>query len=123
MVAVFSSAQDSENWPGVVKVSEDSVLYLDFIAVLKLNESLSALSTATQQANLQVSALTGRVDTLDFAVSEGDASQAEVKELPVRKNQLKQWRRYNRDLGRVPGQPGWPDSHSWPTQPESYLGV
>jgi hypothetical protein len=74
VVAIFSSVQDSEDWPGVVEVDEESGLYLDFLAGLKLNESLSSLSSATQKANLQVSVLAGRVDTLNFAVSEGDAS-------------------------------------------------
>lgn len=119
VVAVFSSVQDSEDWPGVIEVDEGSVLYLDFLAGLKLNESMSALSAATQKANMQVSVLAGRVDTLDFAVSEGDASPAELEELPLRKKQLKSWRRYNLDLSRVSGLPGWPDSPSWPSQPES----
>ncbi|WP_330214909.1 hypothetical protein [Pseudomonas sp. AM8] len=123
VVAVFSSVQDSEDWPGVVEVDEESGLYLDFLAGLKLNESLSALGSATQKANLQVSVLAGRLDTLDFAVSEGDASPSELEELPLRKEQLQLWRRYNLDLGRVPGLPGWPDSPSWPSKPESYFGV
>ena len=123
VVAVFSSDQDSEDCPGVIEISEDNKLYLDFLALLKLNESLSALSAAIQKANLQVIALSGRVDTLDFAVSEGDASPDEAAELPIRKGQLKLWRKYNLDLGRITGQEQWPQNPSWPIEPEPYSGA
>lgn len=79
-------------------------------------------------ANAQVTALQGRVNTLDYLINQQDPDDedyiaptaAEIAELPVRKAQLKSWNSYNVKLGRVSTQATWPSAPVWPVQPEPY---
>jgi hypothetical protein len=88
-------------------------------------DQLNALS---RQANAQVTALAGRVSTLDYLVNGQDEedpdyiapTQAEVDELPQRKAQLKVWNSYTVKLGRVKTAAGWPANPTWPVMPEPY---
>ncbi|MEX5551715.1 hypothetical protein [Pseudomonas pergaminensis] len=120
VASVFTCDQDPNDWPGVVELQEDDPLYVSFLASMASIEIVSKLSYLTSQANAQVSALNGRIDTLSFAISGNDASKTEVDELPVRIDQLKEWRQYNLDLSRVPAQASWPHSAQWPDQPDIY---
>lgn len=120
IVSVFSCAQDPLDWPEVVELQEDDQLYVTFLENMVAIEIKSKLSYLTSQANAQVSALNGRIDTLNFAISGNDASKTEIDELPVRVEQLKEWRQYNLDIGRVPAQAAWPHSAQWPAQPDTY---
>lgn len=71
-------------------------------------------------ANAQVTALQGRVDTLNDAVDLEMATPAEIAEQPVRAAQLKAWKTYRILVGRVSTQATWPSAPSWPVQPETY---
>lgn len=86
------------------------------------------LNALTRQANAQVTALAGRVATLDFLVNGQDEEDpdyiaptaADVAELTQRKTQLKQWNTYNVKLGKVKAAAGWPANPTWPVMPEPY---
>lgn len=123
VVAVFASAQDEADFPGVVEMQEVDQLYLAFQRKIALIEITSYLNTLVSNANRQVSSLSGRIDTLEFAVETDEATQDEVAELSLRKSQLKLWRQYNLKLGRVSSQEQWPQSPSWPIEPEPYSGA
>lgn len=90
--------------------------------------STDELQSRQRQANAQVTALSGRVATLDYLINQQDPddedyiepSAAEIAELPVRKAQLKSWNSYNVKLGRVSAAAGWPSAPAWPTMPEPY---
>lgn len=90
--------------------------------------STEELQRRQRQANAQVTALSGRVTTLDYLINQQDPDDedyiaptpAEIAELPVRKAQLKSWNSYNVKLGRVSTAAGWPQKPAWPVMPEPY---
>lgn len=75
------------------------------------------LQTLTWAAQAQKSALTNRVSTLNDAVELEMATPEELIELPKRKAQLVEWKRYAIMLGRVTSQEGWPPEVDWPVPP------
>jgi hypothetical protein len=93
-----------------------------------LGAATDELQSRQRQANAQVTALSGRVTTLDYLINQQDPddedyiepSAAEIAELPVRKAQLKSWNSYNVKLGRVSMAAGWPQTPAWPVMPEPY---
>lgn len=80
----------------------------------------SELAQLQRQANAQVTALQGRVSTLNDPDMEGMYTDEEIAELPVRQAQLKAWKNYRLLLGRVPTQAKWPAAPEWPVMPEPY---
>jgi hypothetical protein len=82
--------------------------------------ALLEVSNRTRQANLQVIALQGRVDSINEAIEEDDVLPEEVAELPVRQEQLTQWKQYRKLLGRVKTSAGWFESPAWPEAPDLY---
>jgi len=123
VVAVFACAQDEGDFPGVVEMEDSNPLYLAFKGKMALIEITADLNTLVSMANRQVSSLSGRIDTLEFAVETDEATQDEVSELSLRKSQIKLWRQYNLKLGRVSSQKEWPQNPSWPIEPEPYSGA
>lgn len=91
------------------------------------NSSLT-LGLLTKQANAQVSALAGRITTLEWLINDQDPDDPEyveplpeeVIELPIRRTQFTKWNSYNVKLGRVKLQAGWPFTPVWPAIPEPY---
>lgn len=75
---------------------------------------LQSLSWAAQA---QKTALSNRIGTLNDAVDMEMATPEELIELPKRKAQLVEWKRYAILLGRVTSQEGWPPDVEWPAQP------
>jgi len=75
------------------------------------------LQGLTQLAAAQKAALTNRIGVINDGVELGEATPAELAELPVRQAQLIEWKRYALYLGRVTSQEGWPPDVVWPTQP------
>lgn len=71
----------------------------------------------TRLAAAQKAALTNRIGVINDGIELGEATPAEVAELPVRQAQLIEWKRYALYLGRVTSQEGWPPEVEWPTQP------
>lgn len=81
-------------------------------------DSQSAILVSLKQiAEAQKTALTNRVGTLNDAIELEMATPEEVAELPIRKDQLVEWKRYAVLLGRVTSQAGWPPNVDWPAQP------
>lgn len=119
VVAVFSSAQDEADFPGIVEMQESDQLYLEFKEKIALIEITAYLNTLVSKANQQVSSLSGRIDTLEFAIGNDKATQEEIDELSLRNSQIKLWRQYNLELGRVSIQERWPLTPVWPTAPET----
>lgn len=121
--SVFPCEQDSRDWPGLVQIQEDDPLYVEFLDTIAAIEMSSTFGSLASQADAQVSAINGRIDTLNFAIAGNDASKAEKEELPIRVDQLNAWRQYSLTLSRVPTQSSWPHSPQWPDQPEMYYAV
>jgi hypothetical protein len=107
--------------------------YQEWVVVPATLSQWLAINTAELErlqrlANAQVTALQGRVNTLDYLINQQDPddedyiepSAAEIADLPVRKAQLKSWNSYNVKLGRVSTQAAWPSAPVWPVQPEPY---
>lgn len=65
----------------------------------------------------QKSALLNRIGVINDAIDFGEATDAEVAELPTRSAQLVDWKRYAVLLGRVTSQAGWYKEINWPEQP------
>jgi hypothetical protein len=93
-----------------------------------LEESTEILNALSRQAGAQLSAIGTRIEGLNFAIDGQDpedpdydpATPEEIAELPVRVAQRTKWNSYNRKLGQVKTQPGWPASVVWPAIPEPY---
>jgi len=93
-----------------------------------LYENTQKLNILTRQASTQVSALNGRIVTLEWLINEQDSddpdyiepTEEEILELPVRKSQLTKWNTYSAKLGRVKLQATWPITPVWPAMPEPY---
>lgn len=82
-----------------------------------LLQNSSALRERTLLASQQKSSLSNRIGTLEDAIELEEATEAERAELPVRRAQLLEWKRYAIYLGRVTTQAGWHMSVEWPAQP------
>lgn len=123
VVAVFACAQDEADFPGIVEMHESDQLYLEFKEKMALIEITAYLNTLVSKANQQVSNLSGRIDTLEFAIGNDKATQDEVAELSLLNSEIKLWRQYNLELGRVSIQELWPRSPVWPTPPEPYYAT
>jgi hypothetical protein len=88
-----------------------------------LADQSAKLRGFVQLAAEQKLALTSRISTLNDAIDLEMATPEELEELPVRTDQLKQWKTYAVLLGRVTGQPGWPPEVEWPTQPTTGIDL
>lgn len=82
--------------------------------------ALAEVAASTRSANVQVTALQGRVEAISDAIEFGEATATEVAELPVRQTQLTEWKHYRILLGRVATSAGWPRNPNWPATPEAY---
>lgn len=80
----------------------------------------AVLNAKQRQANLQVTAIQGRVDSINDAIEMDEALPEEIAELPVRSAQLTTWKRYRITLGRVTTIAGWYQTPTYPTTPEPY---
>lgn len=93
-----------------------------------LQASTAQVYALTRQANAQVSALSGRVTTLDYLLNGQDEDDpdyieptaADIEELAQRKAQLKTWNSYAIKLGRITSAVGWSSNPTWPKLPEPY---
>lgn len=99
----------------VTKAMKDAALLAEQLAA-----SQAKLTSLTKQANAQVTALQGRVDTINDAIDGAYALPEEEAELPGRVLQLAAWKKYRVDLGRVKTQSTWPTAPAWPAVPELY---
>jgi len=109
---------------GPVRI-EGGRAFQSWVIVAATTEQWTAYQTAEvtrlqRLANAQVTALQGRVDTLNDAVDLDMATPAEMAEQPVRAAQLKAWKLYRVLVGRVSTQATWPSAPTWPVQPEPY---
>lgn len=127
--AVGADFTEADLAPGETLVDEVPQWLVEKIQEqIVLQESTAHLNALIRQANAQVSALAGRITTLDFLVNGQDEedpdyiapTDADVAELAQRKTQLKQWNTYNVKLGKVKAAAGWPATPTWPVMPEPY---
>lgn len=117
VINVFGSPQDPDVWPGVIEMQDDDPRYIAFISPDPLIVANLALQELVRLAAAQKAALTERISQINDAVDYGDATAAELAELPQRVEQLAAWKRYATLLGRVTKQPGWYSVVDWPAQP------
>ena len=85
-----------------------------------LTAGVEELNRLNRQANAQVTAIQGRIDTINDAVDFGEATPEEVAELPVRTAQIKAWKLYRIQLGRMTSTVDWPINPQWPVVPTPY---
>lgn len=78
------------------------------------------LNKRNRQANAQITAIQGRIDTINDAIEFEEATPEEVAELPVRTAQLKAWKLYRIQLGRMTSTVDWPVNPQWPPIPSPY---
>ncbi|QAY85410.1 tail fiber assembly protein [Pseudomonas arsenicoxydans] len=125
VVSVFAGPQDPNEYENQGEIEDEDPRYIAFISpqpdILALQSA--KLLMLTQLAVEQKAALTNRIDTLNDAASLEMATPDEVSELPVRTDQLKQWKTYAVLLGRVAAQPTWPNDVAWPDQPAELIGA
>ena len=108
--------------PGETLVDDLSDEYLKSLEQQDLmREAVGLLDAFTRSANMQVTAIQGRIDTLNDIVELDEPTEEESAGLPGRLSQLKEWKRYRIALGRVTAQPSWPAAPDWPVMPESYI--
>lgn len=86
-----------------------------------LNAARSEVIRRSAVANEQVLLLQGRIDALKDAVETSEVATEEQAELPIRQNQLLEWRNYRIALGRVSAAAGWPSSPNWPSSPQVFV--
>jgi hypothetical protein len=90
--------------------------------------STNQLNALTRQANAQVSALGGRITTLDWLIDGQDPDDedyeaptpADVAERTALKARFTKWNSYANKLSKVKAAPGWPANPTWPVMPEPY---
>ena len=125
IVTVFGGPQNPDDFDFLGEVEDDDPMYLDFInpqpSILEVQSA--KLLALNQLASSQKTALASRVETLSDAVELEMATPAEIAELPIRKAQLVEWKRYAVFLGRVTSQEGWPPEVEWPVQPLSGMDL
>lgn len=81
------------------------------------------LQSLKAAADAQKSALSIRVSVLNDSVELEMATPEEVAELPIRTQQLKDWKIYAVYLGRVTTQEGWAANVVWPVQPSEGIDL
>lgn len=82
--------------------------------------AFTILDSKQRQATIQISAIQSRIDAINDAISFERALPEEVAELPVRTAQLKVWKDYRIDLGRVTTISGWYQTPDWPITPAPF---
>lgn len=121
----FASPQDPETTPFYGEVEEDDARYLEWLNpppnYLLINSA--KLQALTHLAAAQKTALTNRIGTINDAIELEEATEQEIAELPVRKAQLVEWKKYAIYLGRVTTQEGWPPEVVWPQQPQDGMDL
>lgn len=125
IVTVFGSQPDPDAYDFLGEVQDDDPMYLDFINPQPniLEVQSAKLLSLNQLASSQKTALASRIETLNDAVELEMATPEEVAELPIRKAQLVEWKRYAVFLGRVTSQEGWPPEVEWPVQPAAGMDL
>lgn len=91
--------------------------------------STRKLNNYTRKAGEQIQALNTRISALNFAINGQDpedpdyepATPEEIAELPIDTALLYKWNAYNRNLGKVKTQAGWPRTPTWPVEPALYV--
>lgn len=81
------------------------------------------LSKLLALSNAQVTSIQGRIDTISDAIEFGEDEPGWAEELPIRQAQLVLWKKYRIALNKIPLQPGWAVSATWPVQPELYVNT
>lgn len=92
--------------------------------------STAELQSRQGQANAQVTAIQGRITTLNWKINEQDPEELgddydpptpeDIAELAAMRSRYTKWNAYSNKLGKVKAQPTWPQSPVWPVMPEPY---
>ncbi|MGE8150903.1 phage tail protein [Pseudomonas vancouverensis] len=86
-------------------------------AVMLLEAAKSAFTERNTHATVQISAIQDRIDTITYGLEAGEATAEDQAEQAALVINLKQWKAYKYELGKVPRQANWPATPQWPANP------
>lgn len=86
-------------------------------AAAVLANAKAELASRNAVAAAQIARIQDRVDTLGYGVDAGEATEDDEAELAALTVNLKAWKAYKFQLGKVATQSTWPAGPTWPTVP------
>ena len=86
-------------------------------AAAQLTQMKALLATKNGVANTQILRIQDRIDTLDYGIDAGEATEADEAEQSALLINLKAWKTYKFSLGKVTSQATWPAAPVWPAEP------
>jgi hypothetical protein len=96
----------------ITKSMKDAAAAAEHLTNMKAN-----LALRNGNASTQISRIQDRIDTLGYGVDSGEATSDDTAEQALLTNNLKEWKTYKFQLGKVTTQTTWPDAPAWPVEP------
>lgn len=96
----------------ITKAMKDATAASAALALAKVDLSARNSSAAVQIARIQ-----DRIDTLGYGIDVGEATEEDESEQAALLLNLKAWKKYKFDLGKVTTQPTWYAAPVWPVEP------
>ncbi len=83
----------------------------------QLTAAKSLLASRNAQAGTQIARIQDRIDTIEFGIDIGEATEEDEAEQAALLLTLKAWKTYKFALGKVTTQPTWYQAPVWPVEP------
>jgi hypothetical protein len=96
----------------ITKAMKDAAMLAAHLA--SMNTELAARNA---KAVAQIARIQDRVDTLEYGIEVGEATEEDEVEQAALMISIKTWKGYKFALGKVPAQPTWPAMPVWPAEP------
>ncbi|MHC8396116.1 phage tail protein [Pseudomonas sp. LB3P93] len=84
---------------------------------VQLAAAKTELAARNSKALAQIARIQERIDTIGFGIDIGEATEADEAEQAALLINLKAWKKYKFDLGKVTTQPTWYAAPVWPVEP------
>lgn len=96
----------------ITKAMKDTAAQARQLATAKAELSSRNIRAVTQIARIQ-----DRIDTLGYGIDAGEATEEDEAEQAALLINVKAWKKYKFDLGKVTVRPTWYQTPIWPIEP------
>jgi hypothetical protein len=86
-------------------------------AAQALAAAKSDLAARNSRAGTQIARIQDRINTIGFGIDIGEATAEDELEQAALLINVKAWKKYKFDLGKVTAQPTWYQAPIWPVEP------
>ncbi|TBN49189.1 phage tail protein [Pseudomonas sp. BGI-2] len=96
----------------ITKAMKDAAATAAHLVLMK-----AELAARNAQCVLQIARIQDRIDTIGFGIEIGEATAEDEAEQAALLINIKAWKKYKFDLGKVTAQPTWHAAPVWPVIP------